>query len=243
MPARSNSRTEAPACGLTAARRALMLAINYAPLAHVASLIAAGAAPWSHWAWRLSAVLGLLYLLPPLLARILLWARPIQESRSPIGSASFFTWWALLSLQVVFCRLPMLEELLRLVPGAYSCWLRLWGSKIGRLTYWAPGTRVLDRSFLDIGDDVVFGAGVRLNPHVLARNAAGEMELILAPVTIGDRAVIGGYGLLTAGTRIAAGECTRACLQLPPFTTWQDGRRVGEPGAPRASDGSGRDQP
>ncbi|HUJ71965.1 MAG TPA: hypothetical protein VLZ30_06955 [Verrucomicrobiae bacterium] len=94
------------------------------------------------------------------------------------------------------------------------------------MTYWAAGLRVLDRSFLHIGDDVVFGAAVRLNPHVLARNAEGKLELILATVRIGDRAVIGGYSLLTAGSEVAADECTRALLLSPPFSRWQDGRRV-----------------
>jgi len=104
----------------------------------------------------------------------------------------------------------MLEEILRLVPGLYSFWLRLWGAQIGRLTYWSAGLRILARSFLRIGDDVVFGAAVRLNPHVLAKNEHGQLELILATVIVGDRAIVGGYSLLTAGTEIAPDECTKA---------------------------------
>ena len=85
---------------------------------------------------------------------------------------------------MIFCRLPMLEEIMRLVPGLYSLWLRLWGARVGRLTYWGAGLRILDRSFLHIGDDVIFGAAVRLNPHVLTRNEQGEMELILAGIVM-----------------------------------------------------------
>ena len=105
-------------------------------------------------------------------------------------------------------------------------WLRLWGARICRLTYWGAGLRILDRSFLHIGDDVIFGAAVRLNPHVLARNEQGEMELILATIVVGDRSVVGGYSLLTAGSELATDECTRAFLVSPPFTRWEHGRRT-----------------
>ena len=115
---------------------------------------------------------------------------------------------------------------MRIVPGAYSVWLRLWGSRIGAFTYWAAGLRILDRSFLDIGNGVAFGAGVRLNPHVIAEGDDSGLELLLATVHIGDRAIIGGYALLTAGTRVADGESTRACLMSPPFSHWEGGKRI-----------------
>ena len=121
----------------------------------------------------------------------------------------------------------MLEEILRLVPGLYSLWLRAWGSRIGKLTYWAPQTIILDRGFLDIGDHVIFGAGVRINPHVMERDP--DPVLRLAPVKIGDRAMIGGYSLLTAGTEIADDEATRAFLISPPFSKWHKGKRNREP--------------
>ena len=115
---------------------------------------------------------------------------------------------------------------MRLVPGLYGLWLRLWGARVGRLIYWGAGLNILDRSFVQIGNGVIFGAGVRLNPHVLARNQNGELELILATVVIGKEALIGGYSLLTAGTEIAPGECTRAFLISPPFSKWKDGSRI-----------------
>ena len=127
---------------------------------------------------------------------------------------------------MMFNRFPFLEEALRVFPGLYSNWLRLWGSHIGRLTFWAPGVTVLDRGYLDIGDDVVFGAGVRLNGHVLMRTSAGTLELALGTIKIGAGASIGGYSLLTAGTEIAAGESTRAHLLSPPFTIWREGKRL-----------------
>jgi len=99
------------------------------------------------------------------------------------------------------------------------------------LTYWGAGLRILDRSFLRIGDDVIFGAAVRLNPHVLTRNDQGKMELILASIVVGDRTIVGGYSLLTAGTEITPDECTRAFLLSPPFTCWENGIRVNKKAA------------
>lgn len=215
------SRAEIPWKG-----RVLMLVLNLIPLLHVlvaAAILLLMRASLSN---RILLFFVLVYLLPPLLGRCLLPSLRSNRENIPIGSRKFLAWWALFQLQVLFCRLPVLEELLRLVPGCYSLWLRLWGAKIGRLTYWSAGTLLTDRSFLEIGDDVVLGAGVRLNAHVLARAPGGEMELILAPISIGDRTVLGGYSLLTAGTKIAADETMPAFLISPPHSEWKDNRRV-----------------
>jgi len=211
---------------LSGPKRLAILFINYWTILQVVLIGLTLGIPWAQFRWRLLAGLLLLYLVPPLAARILRWIAPVQEGRIPIGRRDFFVWWALFNLQVIFCRFPALEEMLRLVPGLYGMWLRLWGARVGRLIYWGAGLRILDRSFVQIGNGVMFGATVRLNPHVLARNKAGELELILATVAIGNEALIGGYSLLTAGTEIAPGECTKAFLISPPFSKWKGGVRV-----------------
>lgn len=197
--------------------RIAMLLLNLIPLLHAAGSIACLFTPWP---WMFPVVLYLLPLLPGRLLRESLKSAPAEI---PLGSADFLKWWACFQCQVLFLRFPALEETLRLVPGLYSLWLRLWGSRIGRLTYWAPGTIILDRGFLEIGDHVVFGAGVRINPHVVE-----DSTLRLARVKIGARAAIGGYSLLTAGTEISPDESTRAFLISPPFSTWKDGKRIRE---------------
>ncbi len=207
-------------------RQLLMLVINGWPLLHLISTAIVVLFPWALLRWRLLAAIAVLYLVPPLAATGLRLLLPLRQGHIHLGSRAYFTWWALFNLQVVFCRLPMLEELLRLVPGVYSAWLRLWGAHVGRLTYWAAGLRILDRSFVNIGDNVIFGADVRVTPHVIARNSDGALELVLATVIIGDRALVGGYSLLAAGTEIAPGECTRAFLISPPFGKWKDGVRI-----------------
>lgn len=204
----------------------LLLFCNYIPFCHVALIVCTICIPWTTIGWRIGTAVAILYLLPPILARITLLILPIKEGHIPIPSRDYFVWWFVLNLQIVFCRLPFLEELMRIVPGAYSMWLRLWGARIGGFTYWAAGLRILDRSFLDIGKGVAFGAGVRLNPHVIAETEDGKMELLLARIHIGNRSVIGGYALLTCGTRIADDENTRACILSSPFSHWQGGKRI-----------------
>ena len=210
----------------TRGQRLVLLCCNYIPILHVALMACTLCLPWAACGWRIGAAFAVLYLLPPLAARCILRLWPIREGRIAMPSRDYFVWWIVLNLQVIFCRLPALEELIRLIPGAYSAWLRLWGSRVGSFTYWAAGLRILDRGFLDVGSGVAFGAGVRLNPHVVAENADGQMELLLATVHIGDRAIIGGYALLTAGTRVADDEVTRACLISSPFSCWKRGRRT-----------------
>ena len=211
--------------GIAWRARLLMLVLNFIPLFHITLVVIPLFLPYSGLT-RIGIALGLLYLVPPLTARLALMGGRKCVGRIPIGSKAFFIWWFVFQLQIVFCRLPTLEEILRLIPGLYSQWMRLWGSRIGRFTYWSPGTLITDRSFLSIGDDVVLGAGVRLNAHVLAKAANGELELLLAPVCIGDRVLVGGYSLLTAGTEIAENETTRAFLISPPFSKWKHGKRV-----------------
>jgi len=206
--------------------RVLLLLMNFIPLIHAVSIVLAFTLPYASLPVRIGVGVCLLYLLPPLLARLVLSLCAVPEGQIAVGTKAFFAWWASFQFQVVFCRLPALEEILRLIPGLYSQWLRLWGARIGRFTYWSAGTLITDRSFLTIGDDVVFGAGVRLNAHVLDKNENGEKVLLLATVKIGDRVMVGGYSLLTAGTEVCADETTRAFLISPPFSVWKNGKRI-----------------
>lgn len=170
--------------------------------------------------------MAVLYLMPPLLARIILFFFPPQMGTMQLSRSRFFTWWIVFQLELIFSRLPALEELLRLVPGLYSFWLRCWGAKIGRLTFWSPGVRVLDRSWLLIGDDVVLGAGVRISAHLYLQGGDGRLEFLLHSATVESGAVVGGYSLLGPGSVVAANETTSACLMLPPYGRYENGRRT-----------------
>jgi hypothetical protein len=211
---------------LTKKQKFSLLALNSIPLLHLATVAIAVCFLPVNWLAR--ALLGgiALYLAPPFIAYLVRTRSPIRHGRIPVGSKAFFSWWALFQLQIIFCRLPVFEELLRLVPGAYSAWLRLWGARIGRLTFWSPGVAITDRSYLSIGNDVVLGAGVRINPHVLVNSPPNGLDLLLETVSIGDGARVGGYSLLAAGSEVGSGEVTDALLILPPGSAFKDGKRI-----------------
>lgn len=220
------TRKSLAAHSLTVRQRLLVMLLHYIPLLHLIAIITAAVWPWPGHGWRAAAILISLYLLPAVAGGVIFRLFPIHATVLPVGSPDFFKWWALLNLQMNFCRLPVLEEIMRIIPLLYSAWLRLWGARVGRMVFWSPGMQILDRSFLEVGDDVLFGAGAQVIPHVMVRNTAGENEVLLAPVKIGARAVVGGYSLLGPGSEVAPGEATDARLLLHPFTKWQGGRRV-----------------
>ena len=199
-----------------------MLVLNLVPFLHGSAVVGCLFLPLA-WPWKIAAAGFVLYILPFIPGRLLRELLRKSPAEIEIGSSDFLKWWACFQCQVLFLRFPATEELIRLIPGCYSLWLRLWGSRIGRFTYWAPGTTILDRGFLDLGDQVIFGAGVKVNPHVIEKG-----KLLLAPVVIGDHVTVGGYSLLTAGTMISEDEAVRAFLISPPFSKWKDNKRIRE---------------
>lgn len=212
--------------------RLALLACAYIPFLNLCVIVAwpiacrstrlPDALAWLSVAWLL--------LVPPIVVRLALAFRPLPTRDVPVGSRAFLGWWFTSQWQTIFNRLPWIEEVIRLVPGAYSAWLRLWGSRVGQFVYWTPGLRVLDRSLLDVGDRVAFGAGVKLNPHVIRPDANGRPVLQVATIRIGSGAMVGGYSLLTPGSWIAPGEATPGRRDFRPFTGWKGGRRVEAPG-------------
>jgi hypothetical protein len=197
---------------MTTGRRIATLLIGYIPLLHVILCIAIWFIP-QPIAVRASAFVLTLYLLPPLAARL----GRFQPGTYPMHLG----WWWSQQWQTLFNRFPFLDEVLRLVPALYSMWLRLWGSHIGKLVYWAPGVRLLDRGLVDIGDSVVVGASVRISGHLFAND-----ELLIARVTIGASSVIGGFSILAPGVVIGENESTPAAMLLPPHSEFRGERRV-----------------
>lgn len=203
-----------------------MLAAGFLPLLHLLSIAAVVFLPAGIPSMRSAASgVAVLYLVPPLAARVCRAGGPLRAGVAVLGSRDFLAWWLEAQWQIIFNRLPALEELLRLVPGLYSLWLRLWGARVGRLTFWAPGVSISDRALLDVGDHVVFGAGVRMHAHVMKPDASGVMGLLVAPITIGAESLVGAFSLLLPGSSVAAGEVMPALKTLGPFTEWRGGQR------------------
>ncbi len=237
MPAESSAER---AFAVPAAARAAMVVIGWIPFAHVLLVAAPIGLAIARRDGRLAALaVAVLYLLPPLAVRALLAARPMPIGRVELASGGYLRWWATAQCQVIFARLPWLEELLRLVPGLYSAWLRLWGARVGSLVYWSPGVAILDRPLVHIGDRVAFGMGVRLNPHVIAPLRSGRGALFVAPISIGHDVLVGGYSLLMAGCQVADGEMTPPLRTIHPYSRLEAGRRTRRADIPDLDDVDG----
>lgn len=190
--------------------------------------LAAGAALMLRGEWSAGGAtlftIAHVYLLPPLLCRALLalFGRPLGEFQ--VQERGFRLWWLLTQLQILYARLPVLEELLRLVPGLYSLWLTLWGGRASPWAYWSPGVVVADRYLLRIGPGAVLGGGCRIGGHLLRRGTDGTLTLTVAPMRIDGGALIGLHAGVGPGCHVHAGETVPAGRLLRPFTTWQGGR-------------------
>lgn len=209
----------------TAGVAVYMVALNYLPLLLISSgvLLAmrsssptVGIGVFSLW----------LYLLPPLLARlVLLSGSPVTDGAGPLDPA-FKRWWLLTQLQMPFNRVGLLEDLLRLVPGLYSLWLNLWGSKVSLMTFWTRDVLISERYLLTIEPGVIFASQTGITAHLVAPDDDGELRLVLAPVVVERGAVLGIRSGLGPGCRVFAGELLPAGRMLPPYTGWQNGRKV-----------------
>lgn len=146
------------------------------------------------------------YLLAPLCYRVHDGFCPVREGREDLSDTGRYSaWWASQQFQIVYTMFPQLEMLLRLIPGAYSAWLRLWGSRIGRGVMWTPVVEILDRGLLDIGDHVLVGHQVAMVSHTVVPK--GERHILhVSRIRVGDRAFLAGRAGLGLGARVAPAE-------------------------------------
>lgn len=148
----------------------------------------------------LLALAAVVYVYPLLTFRLLNLFWPLREGRAIIPNGTFPPWWGSFHVQRLFLAAPSLEAVLRLVPGLFSWWLRLWGSRIGRGVYWPPQLEIADRSLLEIGDGAVLGHRSGYYCHVLNPTKDGRILLIVKKVRVGRFAFIGSGSSLGPGT-------------------------------------------
>ncbi len=150
----------------------------------------------------LAGLLAITYLLPPLLFRLYTVKYAIKAGRWVLNYPARCDWWVAHQLQLVYSALPWLESLLRLFPGVYSTWLRLWGSKVGKRVYWTPRVDIMDRHLMQIGDDVIFGHLVICSGHAIHRKSDGRLILLARPIHIGKGTLIGARARIGPGVKI-----------------------------------------
>lgn len=151
-----------------------------------------------------SILLAVIYVLPPFLLRIYTWRFPVKHGKHVMNRRGRCDWWVAHQLQLSYQLLPFLEGLLRLIPGCYSLWLRLWGSRIGRRVYWTVNVEIVDRHLMDIGDDVIFGHLVKCCCHVINKKTNGDLVLTVRPIRIGEGSLIGAEARISLGVSIPA---------------------------------------
>lgn len=183
---------------------------SYFPLMMTAAAFAALGvfAAWPS-GWTVFLLLFVLYLLPPLVLRIMLRWAPLKMGVGCIDGRAFCPWLAAHNIQAFYDALPYLESLLRVIPGFYSMWLRLWGSRVGYGVEWPVRMDVLDRNLMDIGNRVVFSREVELAAHVRQKMEGGGSRVLVRPVRIGAYAFVG------AGARIGPGAVVPHNANVP----------------------------
>ena len=182
--------------------------LAFPPLVLLCALASAGTLVFRpSWA-AAGALLFSLYGLPLCAFHLLSLLFPVREGLSDFSGRAFSPWWAAHQIQAIYIAFPALEAALRLVPGVFSFWLRLWGSRIGRNVHWSPRVDVLDRNLLEIGDRVVFGHKVICFGHVI-KAKGGRLVLFVRRVRIGSGAFIG------AGCRLGPGAVVPPAAVVP----------------------------
>jgi hypothetical protein len=216
---------------------AYTLTLNYLPLAQ----LLAGAAVVATQSTSVGAAilwsLAWLYLLPPLACHLTLLVFGVPYGRAlSQHDRAYKVWWFTYQWQVVFNRLPWLDEILRLVPGLYALWLFLWGARVSPLVFWAPGALVIDRPLLMVESGAVIGAGAGLVGHVGLLAPDGSYRVDIAAPRIGRGAMMGARSGLSAGSELAPGQMLPAGRMIKPFTRWDGSAKRGVAGASGAGD-------
>ena len=157
------------------------------------------------------AVLFSLYGLPVLVYRLYQWRYPLPEGISYLRGKKYSYWWGSHQIQVIYIAIPALEAVLRLIPGVFSGWLRLWGAKVGRNVYWTPGLEIADRGLLEIGDRVVIGHRVGIYSHII-KPRKQDLMLYVEKVKIGNDVFVG------AGCQFAPGVVIKDGVYIPVAT-------------------------
>lgn len=160
-----------------------------------------------------------LYLLPILLKRIHDIFFKVKTGDSDIFAKSYCPWWTNHQLQMLYMSFPFIETAIRLIPGAYSLWLRLWGANIGKNVYWTPGVVIYDRDLLAIGDHCIIGEKALFVSHIISpKNGRGILTTEV--IRVENNAFVGAGTVLSHGCLIKEGALLKAGSELYPRSVW-----------------------
>ncbi|MCJ8278919.1 MAG: acyl transferase [Rivularia sp. ALOHA_DT_140] len=155
------------------------------------------------------------YGFPLLIHKIHDYLYPVEEGISYLQGKKYSPWWGSHQIQSVYISFSFLESALRLIPGVFSLWLRLWGAKVGKNVYWTPKLEIADRSLIEIGDNVVFGQSCGLFSHAI-KPKKQDLMLYVKKIKIGSNVFIGGGSYLAPGVIIKDETFVSAASRLYP---------------------------
>jgi len=162
--------------------------------------------------WSAILLLFVVFFVPPLVQRVMLRWAPLKQGVNEIDGRKFSPWLASHHIQAMYDALPFLESLLRVFPGFYSMWLRMWGSRVGYGVEWPVRMDVLDRGLMDIGNRVVFSRRAELAAHVRKKTDGGRSRVLVRTVRIGS------YAFLGARVRVGPGASVPSNASVPELT-------------------------
>ncbi len=110
-------------------------------------------------------------------------------------------WFVAYQLQQLYNSFSFFEKVLKLTPGYYSSWLRLWGSEVGKKINWTPGSKIVDRTHLKIGNRVLVGNETYISAHAIKKRD-DKYLLYVKQVEIGDDVVLALQVIVSPGVKI-----------------------------------------
>lgn len=165
--------------------------------------------------WAVLALVFCLYGLPLIVYRIHGHFYPLEEGISYLRGEEYSPWWGSNQIQLIYGAFPMLEVALRLIPGAFSAWLRLWGSQVGQDVYWTPELDITDRGLLEVGDRVIVGHRVTFLSHVI-KPRKDNLTLYVKKIKIGSDVFIGAGCRFGPGTEVESGTFVPTLTDVYP---------------------------
>ena len=157
------------------------------------------------------------YLFPLLVFRIHQILAPLEEGTYSIVQG-YSAWYGTHMIQTFFISFTGAERFLRMFPGLFSLWLRLWGSKVGKAVYWTPHFELADRGMLVIGNQAVFGYGVKISCHVISPCKELGLKNYIKKVEIGNGSFVGAASRLAPGVIVKDGAMVKATIDVYPDT-------------------------
>lgn len=154
-------------------------------------------------------LVGIVYVVPLFFFRVHNLFFPLKEGVFDITSRKYNVWWASYQFQFIYIANPWLESWMHMMPGLYSIWLRLWGSKIGKGIVWTPKMELVDRTLMEVGDQVVFGHLCGFSCHAISP-VDGKMSLIIKKIKLGKGCFIGAEAKFGPGVTVEAGKLIKA---------------------------------